>query len=56
MANVLSQDEVDSLLSGISEGSVETETDIPEKGEEIKTYDFSIPAGPLHLGMPALGI
>jgi len=25
MANVLSQDEVDSLLSGISEGSVETE-------------------------------
>ena len=56
MGNVLSQDEVDSLLSGISEGTVETETDIPEKGEEIKTYDFSMPAGPLHLGMPALGI
>ena len=56
MGNVLSQDEVDSLLSGINEGKVETETDLPEKGEEIKTYDFSIPAGPLHLGMPALGI
>ena len=56
MGNVLSQDEVDSLLSGISEGTVETETDLPEKAEEIKTYDFSIPAGPLHLGMPALGI
>jgi flagellar motor switch protein FliM len=56
MGNVLSQDEVDSLLNGINEGTVETETDIPEKGEEIKIYDFSIPAGPLHLGMPALGI
>ena len=56
MGNVLSQDEVDSLLNGISEGTVETETDIPEKGQEIKTYDFSMPAGPLHLGMPALGI
>jgi flagellar motor switch protein FliM len=56
MGNVLSQDEVDSLLNGITEGKVETETDIPEKGEEIKTYDFSVPAGPLHLGMPALGI
>ena len=56
MGNVLSQDEVDSLLSGISEGTVETETDIPEKGEEIKIYDFSMPAGPLHLEMPALGI
>jgi len=56
MGNVLSQDEVDSLLSGISEGKVETETDVPEKGEEIKTYDFSVPAGPLHLRMPALKI
>jgi flagellar motor switch protein FliM len=56
MGNVLSQDEVDSLLSGITEGTVETETDTPENGEEIKTYDFTMPAGPLHLGMPALGI
>ncbi len=30
MANVLSQDEVDSLLGGIAEGKVQTETDIPE--------------------------
>ena len=56
MGNVLSQDEVDSLLSGISKGKVETETDIPEKSEEVKAYDFSVPAGPLHLRMPALGI
>jgi flagellar motor switch protein FliM len=56
MGNVLSQDEVDSLLSGISEGKVETETDVPEKSKEIKAYDFNVPAGPLHLRMPALGI
>jgi flagellar motor switch protein FliM len=56
MGNVLSQDEVDSLLSGITEGKVETETDVPEKSEEITAYDFSVPAGPLHLRMPALGI
>ena len=56
MGNGLSQDEVDSLLGGISDGKVETETDVPEKSEEIKTYDFSMPAGPIHLRMPALGI
>ncbi len=56
MGNVLSQDEVDSLLGGIGEGKVETETDVPEESEEVKAYDFSMPAGPLHLRMPALGI
>jgi len=56
MGNVLSQDEVDSLLGGIGEGKVETETDVPEESEEVKAYDFSVPAGPLHLRMPALGI
>jgi len=56
MANVLSQDEVDSLLSGISEGKVKTETDIPEKDEGLKGYDFSRQTGPVHLRMPTLGI
>jgi flagellar motor switch protein FliM len=56
MGNVLSQDEVDSLLGGISDGKIETEKDVPEKSEEIKTYDFSMPAGSIHLRMPALGI
>ena len=56
MPNVLSQDEVDSLLGGITEGKVETETDIPEKEEgEIEVYDFNTQSGPVHLGMPALG-
>jgi len=29
MSNVLSQDEVDSLLKGVKSGEVETETDTP---------------------------
>jgi flagellar motor switch protein FliM len=56
MANVLSQDEVDSLLEGISEGAVQTEADVADSDGEIKTYDFSMPAGPVHLRLPAMGI
>lgn len=56
MANILSQDEVDSLLSGIGEGKVETETDIPESDEDHQLYDFSKESGPIHLRMPALKI
>ena len=41
MPNVLSQDEVDSLLGGIDEGKVETKSDIPERGEQVSSYDFS---------------
>jgi len=52
MANVLSQDEVDSLLGGIGKGSVETETDVPEKEEGIEAYNFSTQAGPIN--MPTL--
>ena len=54
MANVLSQDEVDSLLSGISEGKVETETAIPETDEGILEYDFRKQDGPLNVKMPTL--
>ena len=56
MANVLSQDEVDSLLNGISKGTVQTETDIPDDEEDVKVYDFSQQSGPIHLRMPALNI
>jgi len=56
MANVLSQDEVDSLLNGISKGTVQTETDPPEDEEVVKAYDFGRQSGPIHLRMPALGI
>jgi len=41
MTNVLSQDEVDSLLSGIDEGKVETEKDVAEISDELTVYDFS---------------
>jgi len=44
MGEVLSQDEVDSLLTGLSEGKIETETDKgPEDGGEgpSQAYDFS---------------
>jgi len=41
MTNVLSQDEVDSLLSGIDEGKVETEKDVAEIRDELTVYDFS---------------
>jgi flagellar motor switch protein FliM len=56
MSNILSQDEVDSLLNGIGDGKVETETDIPEESGDVDVYDFRKDAGPLHLRMPTLGI
>ena len=54
MANVLSQDEVDSLLGGIDQGSVETETDVPEKDWEREVYNFNARSGPLN--MPTLQV
>jgi flagellar motor switch protein FliM len=56
MGNILSQDEVDSLLDGITEGKVETETDLSDKSTTVEVYDFSMPAGPVHLRLPALRI
>ena len=56
MGNVLSQDEVDSLLNGISDGKVKTETDTPEKAKGLKVYDFASQAGPSLTSMPALAI
>lgn len=49
MANVLSQDEVDSLLGGIDAGSVETETDVPDDDNEVMPYNFASESGPLNL-------
>lgn len=56
MASVLSQEEVDSLLDGIGEGEVETETDIPESEDGFQSYDFGKQGDPIHLKMPTLGI
>jgi len=41
MSNVLSQDEVDSLLKGLSDGEVDAETDAPASPDEITPYDFT---------------
>ena len=50
MANVLSQDEVDSLLGGIDAGSIETETDVPDEEDKgITAYNFASESGPLNL-------
>ena len=56
MANVLSQNEVDSLLEGVTQGKVETGNDISERDEGVKPYDFTRQYGSVHLRMPALGI
>ena len=42
MSDILSQDEVDSLLTGLTSGQVETETDTPgEIAVAAGTYDFT---------------
>lgn len=41
MANILSQDEVDSLLKGLTEGEVAAETDTPAKSDDAVLYDFT---------------
>lgn len=41
MAQVLSQDEVDALLQGISGGDIETETDEPVKEERVAKFDLT---------------
>ncbi len=41
MSEILSQDEVDSLLRGVNEGEVETETDQLERGASVTPYDFT---------------
>ena len=56
MPSILSEQEVESLLGGINEGKVKTETDIPQAGEGLGVFDFSKQQGPVHLRMPALEI
>ncbi len=41
MSEILTQSEVDSLLSGLSAGKVETETDLPAETDGIQAYDFA---------------
>jgi len=56
MGNVLSQDEVDSLLGGISSGNVKTETDTPETDKQLEMYDFTSRARPSQENMAVLRV
>ncbi|MEE8320237.1 MAG: flagellar motor switch protein FliM [Gammaproteobacteria bacterium] len=38
---ILSQDEIDALLTGVDSGDVETDTDESSEGGEVRSYDFN---------------
>jgi flagellar motor switch protein FliM len=54
MTNILSQDEVDSLLKGLTEGEVAAETDKPVSSHEVMRYDFTGKDRIIDTRMPAL--
>lgn len=39
--DILSQDEIDALLTGVDSGDVETENDLPADPNAVKSYDFN---------------
>ncbi len=39
--DILSQDEIDALLTGVDSGDVETDKDVPVDPEAVKSYDFN---------------
>lgn len=58
MSEILSQDEVDSLLDGLDSGDVEAETDIvaPEPVEGIIAYDFTSQDKVIRARMPTFDV
>lgn len=54
MSQVLSQDEVDALLSGISGGEVETGTEKPSDASNIRIYDLTSQEKVVRARMPVL--
>ncbi len=56
MSNVLSQEEVDSLLKGVSSGEIETEADTAESENSVIPYDFTRQELMFRGKMPALGV
>ncbi|MBN1843490.1 MAG: flagellar motor switch protein FliM [Deltaproteobacteria bacterium] len=56
MSNVLSQEEVDSLLKGVSSGEIETEPDSPESEDVVVAYDFTRQEQMLRNRMPSFGM
>jgi len=56
MSQVLTQDEIDSLLQGVSEGDIETETDAAVPDEDIHRYDLTSQERIIRGKMPTLEI
>jgi flagellar motor switch protein FliM len=56
MNQILTKEEVESLLGGLETGEVKIETDAPEQAKAAELYDFNQQRAPLHLSVPALGI
>jgi len=58
MSEILSQDEVDSLLDGLDSGDVETESDVvvPEPVEDIVKYDFTSQDKVVRARMPTFDV
>ncbi|MGE4297753.1 MAG: flagellar motor switch protein FliM [Desulfovibrionaceae bacterium] len=56
MSKILAQDEVDSLLRGLSGGEIETETDVPEDDSGIVPFDLSNQDRIIRGRMPVLEI
>lgn len=58
MSEILSQDEVDSLLDGLDSGEIETETDVakPEAAEGVMVYDFTSQDKVVRARMPTFDV
>ncbi|MEA3240687.1 MAG: flagellar motor switch protein FliM [Pseudomonadota bacterium] len=56
MSQVLSQDEIDSLLQGVNEGEIETETDSSVTDEDFQQYDLTSQERIIRGKMPTLEI
>ncbi len=58
MSEILSQDEVDSLLDGLDSGQIQTETDgkTPEKIEGVQIYDFTSQDKVVRARMPTFDV
>lgn len=53
---IITQDEMDALLSGVSEGEVEAETGTPTPDGEVLRYDFVHPQHQLDASLPVLHV
>jgi flagellar motor switch protein FliM len=56
MTNILSQDEVDSLLKGIDEGKIAAQGEVTEESGDLPSYDFRKEHGPVQQRMPGIGV